>query len=229
MGFTSLPIASPAPNARSSERGTGFMKSKAMAAVAALVLSATPTQAQNYSTDGFTIGEFSDLEGCYARGDWTLAGRSQINFEVWLLSDGDVMVKVWSYGWSRPSEDATKTLGVIFWGSGTEKEVFGLVGAPTGTDLSDKPGLAALLPPERRNAFLTAFASSRAFTIVTRAIDATDGVPFDTVLEGGLQGSSLALTRLRTCSSDVRRREDARRVREAGVAHIARDPFKPAD
>lgn len=205
------------------------MKSFFALAAAALAISTSPAAAQNYSTDQFTVGEFNDADGCYARGDWTLAGRSQINFEVWLFADGEVMVKLWSYGWSRPPKDANKVLGVVFWNASSEKDVYAMFAASTGAEIGEQPGLVAKLPPENRDAFLAAFSSSRSFTLLTRPLEAADDSSFVNILEGGLRGSSLALTRLRTCTSDVHRREEARRAREASVAHIAKDPFKPAE
>ena len=197
--------------------------------LASFLLALTPaiSDAQDYSTDRFVIGEFSDAEGCFVRGDWTIEGRPQINFEVWLLTDDSVYANVWSYGWSRPSADARQTLGVVFWGVAQEEKIFVTFAAPTGAELGsgERPGLVGMLSEEDKSNFLAAFSNSRSFSVLTRAMDAADSVKFDTVLEGGLQGSSLALAHLQTCASNVRRREDARRAREANVAHITKDPF----
>jgi TonB family protein len=83
-----------------------------------------------------------------------------------------------------------------------------------------------MVADDERDAFLAAFASSQAVTVVSRDQDAAEGVRFDTILEGGLQGSAQALNRLRTCTRDVGRREAAARAREDAVAHIDRDPFR---
>jgi hypothetical protein len=183
--------------------------------------------AQNYSTDRFAIQPTSDGEGCFIQGDWMLAGRSTIYLDVTQEIDQDVFVGVWSYGWSRPTADANKVLGVLFWDAAGERQVFALAAIPTGVEIGEgAPGLLAMVGDDRRAEFLTAFASNQSFTILARDLEAEDDVEFDILLEGRLQGSSLAVTRLRTCVSDVRRREEERREREAGVAHIERDPFR---
>lgn len=203
-----------------------------VALAVSLLLVAAPkvVQAQNYSTDRFTIGEFTDQEGCFVRGDWTLPGRPLINFEIWLLRDQQTFVNVWSYGWSRPSEDDKKVLGVLFW-KAQDRQIFALPAVPSGVEISsgDEPGLVAMLGEDESSAFLAAFADHESFTVVSRDTGASDDMPFNTILEGGLQGSSLAVSRLRTCVAAVARREDARRAREAGVAHITRDPFQRGD
>lgn len=198
---------------------------------AAITLSAGGgASAQNYSTDRYDVGELDDSEGCFIGGDWTLAGRSEINLEISQTLAGEVYVGVWSYGWSRPASDIRKVMGLVFWpAGGGEQKVFALFAIPTGVELAslEKPGLLAMVEPDEAIDFLDTFGSGQSFTLMTRDAEAEDGTDFDTVLEGNLAGSGLALSRMRTCVSNVQRREAARLEREAGVAHIARDPFKP--
>ncbi|MFN4092762.1 MAG: hypothetical protein ACK4FG_07695 [Brevundimonas sp.] len=203
-------------------------KFTAYVAAISLAAMASATSAQNYSTDRYDVGELRDSEGCFIGGDWSLPGRSQINFEIDQLTNGELYVGVWSYGWSRPTADTSKVLGVVFWPTGGgERQVFVMIAVPTGVQLGDgEPGLFAIVPEERRAEFLSTFSGSQSFTVVTRDMDAAEGTPFDTILEGNLAGSSLAVSRMQNCVRDVRQREDARRQREAGVAHIERDPFR---
>lgn len=206
------------------------MKPAALSLLAAAVMLGLPDSgmAQDYSTDYFDIAAFQDGGGCWLNGDWTLAGRAAVNLELDLMTDGEIYAGVWSDGWSRPRADLRKVLGMIFWGPGETKQVFALFAVPSGAERTyvEKPGLYAVVQADERDEFLAAFASSRSVTVVSRDTDAADGVEFDTILEGGLQGSALALTRLRACALEVGRREAAAAAREEAIAHIDRDPFK---
>lgn len=196
-------------------------------ATAISVTFAGAANAQSYSTDRFDIGPTSDGAGCFLQSHWSLPGRSDVYLGLVLETNDDLFVGVWSHGWSRPPADAEKVLGVVLWDGAGERTVFVLAAIPTGVEIGEtNRGLLAMLPDERRAEFLAGFSGKRSFTILTRDLYAEEDVEFDTVLEGGLQGSSLAVTRLRTCVSDVRRREEERREREADVAHIERDPFR---
>lgn len=205
------------------------MKRSALSLAAALMLGQPDSAvAQDYSTDYYDVGVFQEGGGCWLNGDWTLAGRAAVNLELNLTTEGEVYAGVWSDGWSRPRADLRKVLGMIFWGPGETKQVFALFAIPSGAERTyvEKPGLFALVQVDERDEFLAAFANSRSVTVVSWDADAADGVEFDTILEGGLQGSALALTRLRACARDVGRREAAGAAREEAIAHIDRDPFK---
>lgn len=191
--------------------------------LAAAALSIAP---QDYDTRHFDVMEVEGSAGCAIESNWAIEGRSPVYVQIQLMLDGEIYVGVSSYGWSRPSADTRKLIGVSFYQPGRESQVFALGGVPS-DDL--RPGLVALVSEDRSEAFLTAFAGARSMNVYT--FDMPEGdAPVDQstralILEAGLQSSSQALTNARRCVGVVTRREDARRAREAAVDHIARDPF----
>lgn len=190
--------------------------------VVALVMALTPP---DYDTRYFDVREMNNVEGCALTGDWELAGRSTIYVQVELATDGELAVSATSYGWSRPAPDAIKLLGLSIINTHQPNQIFSLAGIATTT----RPGLVASIPVDRRQEFLQAFASGKSLNIYMADIP-PEGEEFKSdslslVLQAGLTGSSDAVSSLRRCVSDVKRREDARRAREARVDHITKDPF----
>lgn len=191
--------------------------------LAAVALSTAP---QDYNTRHFDVMEIEGSAGCAIESHWTLEGRSPVYVQIDLMLDGEVYVGVSSYGWSRPSADTRKLIGVSFQRPDRESEIFALGGIAS-DDL--RPGLVALVLEDQREAFLTAFAGARSMNVYTYDMPEGDA-PLDQstralILQAGLQTSAQALTNARRCVANVTRREDARRAREAAVDHIARDPF----
>lgn len=191
--------------------------------LASLILSVAP---QNYDTRHFDVMEIQGSAGCAIESHWTLEGRLPVYVQIDLMLDGEIYVGVSSYGWSRPSADTTKLIGVSFRHPDRDSEVFALGGVAS-EDL--RPGLVALVLEDQRSAFLAAFASARSMNIFTYDMPEGDA-PLDAesqnlILQAGLQSSSQALANARRCVTNVTRREEARRAREAAVDHIARDPF----
>lgn len=192
-------------------------------ALAALALTSAP---QDYDTRHFDVMEVEGSAGCGIESHWTLEGRMPVYMQIQMMLNGEVYVAVSSYGWSRPSRDTSKLIAVSFQQAGRESQIFALGGVPS-DDL--RPGLVALVPEDRTEAFLTAFAGARSMNVYTFDMP-KDGAPLDQstrdlILQAGLQSSAQALTNARRCVANVTRREDARRAREAAVDHIARDPF----
>lgn len=192
--------------------------------LAAVALSVAP---QDYDTDYFDVGEIRSAEGCAIVGDWTLEGRSPIYVQFDLMTNGEVWVGLSSYGWSRPGADVRKFIGLSFLSSGQESSVFTLGGIPS-EDL--RPGLVAIVPDDQSEALLDAFANRQTLNIFTADMpsegEQLDSSNLSLILQAGLRGSADAVTSARRCVANVKRREDARRAREARVDHIARDPFK---
>lgn len=193
-----------------------------ISAIAALTVAATPP---DYDTRYFEIRELSNAEGCVLVGDWELAGRSTIYVNVELETDGGLGVAASSHGWSNPSPDAIKMIVLGLNASDGTNEVFALAGVPTRA----RPGLVGLISEDKRGQFLEAFASRQTLFVYFADIP-KDGQKFkpedlNLVLQAGLTGSSEAVSSLRRCVSDVKRREDERRAREARVGHITKDPF----
>lgn len=189
----------------------------------ALALAASP---QDYDTEHFDVMEIRNSAGCAIESFWEIEGRSPVYVQIDLMLDGEVYIGVSSYGWSRPSADTRKLIGVVFQRAGQDSQPFALGGLAS-DDL--RPGLVAMVTDERREAFLTAFAGARSMNIYT--FDMPEGdAPLDEstrslILQAGLQSSAQALTNARRCVANVTRRENARLAREAAVEHIAKDPF----
>lgn len=191
-------------------------------AIAALAIAATPP---DYDTRYFEVRELNNAEGCALTGDWELAGRSTIYVQVELTTDGELAVSATSYGWSRPAPNAIKLLGLSVINTNPPNHIFSLAGIAT----TSRPGLVASIPEDRRQEFLQAFASGKSLNVYMADIP-PEGEEFKSeslnlVLQAGLTGSSEAVSSLRRCVTDVKRREDARRARESRVDHITKDPF----
>ena len=191
-------------------------------AITALAIAATPP---DYDTRYFEVRELNNAEGCALTGDWTLEGRSTIYVQVEQETDGSLAVSATSYGWTRLPSDAIKLLGLSFHSTGQESQVFTMAGYPT----SPRPGLVSVIREDERELFLRSFASSQSVNIYPADIppEDEDAPKYDLklALQAGLTGSSDAVASLRRCVADVKRREDARRAREARNDHITKDPF----
>lgn len=195
--------------------------------LAAVALSFAP---QDYDTRHFDVMEVEGSAGCAIESHWTLEGRTPVYVQIQLMLDGDVWVGVSSYGWSRPSADTRKLIGVSFQQPDRESQIFALGGIAS-DDL--RPGLVALVLEDHREAFLAAFADARSMNVYTYDMPEGDA-PLDQstrdlILQAGLQTSAQALANARRCVANVTRREEARRAREAAVDHIAKDPFARSD
>ena len=190
-----------------------------------LAAAALATAPQEYDTRHFDVREISNAEGCAIKSHWTLPGRSPIYVQIDLVTDGEITVAVSSYGWSRPANDEGKVLALALRSPGAENDLF-IVGALPLTDLPY--GLVGMIQTGREDEFLEAFASNQTLSVLTADhVEDDEEYDFDIVLQAGLQDSSNAVASLRRCVANVKRREDARRAREATVDHIARDPFAP--
>lgn len=191
--------------------------------LAALALTIAP---QDYDTRHFDVMEIEGSAGCAIEGHWTIEGRMPVYMQIQMMLDGEAYVGVSSYGWSRPGADTRKLIGVSFQQPGRDSQIFALGGVPS-DDL--RPGLIALVPEDRTEAFLAAFAGARSMNVyifdMPEGAAPLDQSTRDLILQAGLQSSAQALTNARRCVANVTRREEARRAREAAVDHIARDPF----
>lgn len=188
--------------------------------LAAAALTIAP---QDYDTRHFDVREISNAEGCAIKSHWTLPGRSAIYVQIELVTDGTIAVAVSSYGWTRPANDEGKVLALGLLTPGAENDLFIVAGLP----LTDLPyGLVGTIETGREDEFLEAFASNQSLSVLTADyVEEDEEHDFDVVLQAGLQDSSNAVASLRRCVANVKRREDARRAREARVDHIVRDPF----
>lgn len=182
--------------------------------------------AQNYDTQYFDIRELNGAEGCAISGNWAYEGRSNIYLQIDMETDSDVDVSISSYGWSQPKSDDTKLMGFAFTSPGQQRKAMTFyAGALAGT----RPGMLAEIPADERVEFLQAFSDSSLMEvyIVTPVEDGDVDEKMDLklVLEANLTGSSAATASANRCVANVKRREDARRAREARVDHITKDPF----
>ena len=181
---------------------------------------------QDYNTDYFDVAELSDAEGCAIIGDWTLEGRLPIYVQFDLMTNGDVFVGVSSYGWSKPASGSRKLVSLAFRSPGQETTIYSVIALP---NERLRPGVVGMLIDGETDAVVDAFAGRQSLDIYTTDYpeegEELDRESLNLILQARLTGSGDAVRSAQRCVANVKRREDARRAREAQIDHIAKDPF----